>query len=78
MALRGTCIIILDKKYNRANNSRFGPYKKNLVTDRSIYCHMTLSAMNYLLYMNHVSVSNQYMKSLWFDMSTTASLSLNN
>ena len=24
----GTCIIILDKKYNIANNSRFGPYKK--------------------------------------------------
>jgi hypothetical protein len=27
----------------------FGPYMF-LVTDRSIYCHMTLSAMNYLLY----------------------------
>ena len=29
---------------------RFGPYKKILLTDQSIYCHMTLSAMNYLLY----------------------------
>jgi hypothetical protein len=69
----GTCIIILDKKYNIANSSChfgsygsiwtapspkkyymdlriFGPYNIVLVTDRSIYCHMTLSAMNYLLY----------------------------
>jgi hypothetical protein len=37
----GTCIIILDKQYNIANSScHFG----------SIYCHMTLSAMNYLLF----------------------------
>jgi hypothetical protein len=66
----GTCIIILDKKYNIANSSchfglygsiwtgpspkkyymdlrSFGPYNIFLVTDRSIYCHMTLSAMNY-------------------------------
>ena len=28
----------------------FGPYNICLVTDRSIYCHMTLSAMNYLLF----------------------------
>jgi len=28
----------------------FGPYNISLVTDRSLYCHMTLSAMNYLLY----------------------------
>ena len=28
----------------------FGPYNIFLVTDRSIYCHMTLSAMNYLLF----------------------------
>ena len=28
----------------------FGPYYIFLVTDRSIYCHMTLSALNYLLY----------------------------
>jgi hypothetical protein len=28
----------------------FGPYNILLVTDRSIYCHMTLSAMNYLLF----------------------------
>jgi hypothetical protein len=28
----------------------FGPYNSFLVTDRSIYCHMTVSAMNYLLY----------------------------
>jgi hypothetical protein len=27
----------------------FDPYNIFLVTDRSIYCHMTLSAMNYLL-----------------------------
>jgi hypothetical protein len=27
-----------------------GPYTIFLVTDRSIYCHMTLSAMNYLLF----------------------------
>ena len=51
----GPCIIILDKKYNIANSSchfgsSFGPYNIFLVTDRSIYCHMTLSAMNYLLY----------------------------
>jgi hypothetical protein len=69
----GTCIIILDKKYNIANSlchfgsygsiwtgpspkkyymdlRSFGPYNIFLVTDRSIYCHMTLSAMNYLLY----------------------------
>jgi hypothetical protein len=69
----GTCIIILDKKYNTANSSchfgsygsiwtgpspnkyymdirSFGPYNIFLVTDRSIYCYMTLSAMNYLLY----------------------------
>ena len=79
----GTCIIILDKKYNIANSSchfgsngsiwtgpspkkyymnlrsfgpyniflvtSFGPYNIFLVTDLSIYCHMTLSAMNYLL-----------------------------
>ena len=30
----------------------FGPYNILLVTDRSIYCHMTLSAMNYLLYIS--------------------------
>ena len=68
----GTCIIILDKKYNIANSTchfgsydsiwtgpspnkyymdlrSFGPYNILLVTDRSIYCHMTPSAMNYLL-----------------------------
>jgi len=52
----GTCII-LDKKYNIANSSchfGFGPYIIFLGTDRSIYCHMTLSAMNYLLYMYNV------------------------
>ena len=27
-----------------------GPYNIFLVTDRSIYCHMTRSDMNYLLY----------------------------
>jgi hypothetical protein len=34
----------------------FGPYHFFLVTDRSIYCHMTLSAMNYLLYVLPKSV----------------------
>jgi hypothetical protein len=38
------------KKYYMDLRS-FGPYNIYLVTDRSIYCHMTLSAMNYLLYM---------------------------
>jgi hypothetical protein len=37
------------KKYYMDLRS-FGPYNIFLVTDRSIYCHMTLSAMNYLLY----------------------------
>ena len=37
------------KKYYMDLRS-FGPYKNVLVTDRSLYCHMTLSAMNYLLY----------------------------
>ena len=37
------------KKYHM-DLRRFGPYNIFLVTDRSIYCHMTLSAMNYLLY----------------------------
>ena len=37
------------KKYYMYLRS-FGPYNIFLVTDRSIYCHMTLSAMNYLLY----------------------------
>ena len=30
----------------------WGPYNIFLVTDRSIYCHMTFSAMNYLLYIS--------------------------
>ena len=54
----GTCIIILVEQYHIANSSchfgsylrSFGPYNIFLVTDRSIYCHMTLSAMSYLLY----------------------------
>jgi hypothetical protein len=37
------------KKYYMDLRS-FGPYNIFLVMDRSIYCHMTLSAMNYLLY----------------------------
>jgi hypothetical protein len=32
------------------------PYNIFLVMDRSIYCHMTLSAMNYLLF--NISVSS--------------------
>jgi hypothetical protein len=37
------------KKYYM-DRSFWGPYNIFLVTDRSIYCHMILSAMNYLLY----------------------------
>jgi hypothetical protein len=37
------------KKYYM-DRSFWGPYNIFLVTDRSIYCHMTLSAMHYLLY----------------------------
>ena len=37
------------KKYYMDLRS-FGPYNIFLVTDRFIYCHMILSAMNYLLY----------------------------
>jgi hypothetical protein len=76
----GTCIIILDKKYNIANSSRhfgsymavygpvrpspkkyhmdlrsFDPYNICLVTDRSKHYHMTLSAMNYLLFIKNVN-----------------------
>jgi hypothetical protein len=70
----GTCIIILDKKYNIANSSchfgsygsiwirSFGPYNILLVTDRSIYYHMTLSAMNYLLY---ISSGESYSERIW-------------
>jgi hypothetical protein len=37
----------------------FGPYNIVLVTDRSIYCHMTVSAMNYLLYrMRYINVKH--------------------
>ena len=32
------------------DRSFWGPYNIFLVTDRSIYCHMTRSDMNYLLY----------------------------
>jgi hypothetical protein len=39
------------KKYYMDLRS-FGPYNMFLVTDRSIYCHMTLSAMNYLLFLD--------------------------
>jgi hypothetical protein len=45
-------LLFLDKKYNIANSSchfGFGPYIIFLVTNRSIFCHMTLSAMNYLI-----------------------------
>ena len=41
------------KKYYMDLRS-FGPYDIFLVTDRSIYCHITLSAMNYLLYMLYI------------------------
>jgi hypothetical protein len=43
----------------------FGPYNIFLVTDRSIHCHMPLSAMNYLLYITYlwlVGVSVWYIK----------------
>ena len=36
----------------------FGPYNIFLLTDRSIYCHMTLSAMNYLLFIFHRRMLN--------------------
>jgi hypothetical protein len=39
------------KKYYMDLRS-FGTYNIFLVTDWSIYCHMTLSAMNYLLFSN--------------------------
>ena len=39
-------------KKNYMDLRSFGPYNILLVTDRSIYCHMTLSAMNYLLYIS--------------------------
>ena len=37
----------------------FGPYNIFWVTDRSIYCHMTLGAMNYLLY-SYYYIYNSY------------------
>ena len=43
------------KKYYMDLRS-FGPYIF-LVTDWSIYCHMTLSAMNYLLFSERVIVA---------------------
>jgi hypothetical protein len=39
------------KKYYNDLRS-FGPYNIFFVTDRFIYCHMTLSAMNYLLFVD--------------------------
>jgi hypothetical protein len=36
-----------------------------LVTDRSIYCHMTLSAMNYLLYI-HIVIYQLYQMRMKF------------
>jgi hypothetical protein len=39
-------------KKNYMDLRSFGPYNILLVMDRSIYCHMTLSAMNYLLYIS--------------------------
>jgi hypothetical protein len=51
MSLRVICIWTgpSPKKYHMDLRS-FGPYNIFLVTYQSIYCHMTLSAMNYLLY----------------------------
>jgi hypothetical protein len=40
-------------RHQKNNIWSWGPYNIFLVTDRSIYCHMTLSAMNYLLYIIH-------------------------
>ena len=37
---------------------RFGPYNILWVTSRSINCHMTLSAMNYLLNIDSMSKTN--------------------
>ena len=39
------------------DRSFWGPYNIFLVTDRFIYCHMTLSAMNYLLYNKNVGIN---------------------
>ena len=47
------------KKYYMDLRS-FGPYKIVLVTDRCIYCHMTLSPMNYLLYIMSVLEVSTY------------------
>ena len=46
---------------------RFGPYYILWVTSRSINCHMTLSAMNYLLNIDSMSKTN-YKKNqqIWF------------
>ena len=40
---------------NRSVTKKIRPYNIYLVTDRSIYCHMTLSVMNYWLYINLTS-----------------------
>ena len=53
--IRGTEVwlyYVYSDKNNRLPFRSFGPYNIFLVTDRSMYCHMTLSAMNYLLYSN--------------------------
>ena len=43
------------KKYYMDLRS-FGPYNIFWVTDQSIYCHMTLSAMNYLLFIQSLCI----------------------
>jgi hypothetical protein len=57
------------KKYYMDPRS-FGPYNIFLVTDRSIYCYVTLSAMNYLLYNHnfskkHIQVVKNEIQNFW-------------
>jgi hypothetical protein len=51
------------KKYYMDLRS-FGPYNIFLVTDWSIYCHMTLSAMNYLLYVCSIMKPSSFVASI--------------
>ena len=58
------------KKYS------FGPYNIFWVTGRSIYCHMTLSAMNYLLYISflkHFKQKIEHMAERFFIKKITVS-----
>jgi hypothetical protein len=54
--------VIVKKDQYYMDRSFWGPYNIFLVMDRSIYCHMTLSAMNYLLY---IYIFESEKMSLW-------------